>query len=131
MGGGDLSCTHHALPPQPVGRRVHLGRLALDARGLLVAREDDADRLPRDRVPAGPVHLRQGVPALLVRGAFGPQDEQAQADEALAEEDGGEQDDEDEQDRELAVVDVLGQGQGQVYMVWLAWWCLGFVPWLC
>lgn len=113
-------CTYHALPPQPIGGRVHLGRLALDARGLLVAREHDADRLPRDRVPAGAVHLPQRVAALLVRGALGPQDEQAQADEALTEKDGGEKYYEDEQDRELAVVDVLGQGQGQVCMAWLA-----------
>ena len=104
----DWPRTHHALPPQSVGRWVHLSRLALDARSLLVAREDDTDRLARDRVTPWAIHLRQCVPSLLVRGAFGPQDEQAQADEALAEEDGGEQDDEDEQDRELAVVDVLG-----------------------
>ena len=117
--------THHALPPEPVGRRVRLGRLALDAHGLLVARKDDPDRLPRDRVAAGSVHPPQCVPARLVRRALGPQDEQAQADEALAEEDGGEEDDEYEKDRELAVVNVLCEGQGQIWMTLSASWSPG------
>jgi hypothetical protein len=100
--------TYHTLAPQPISWRARLGSITLDARRLLVARQDNADRLPRYRVPARPYHLWQLLPgAPLVLRARPPHDQHAQPDQAVAEEYGGEEDDEDQQYGELAVVDRL------------------------
>lgn len=54
------------------------------------------------------------IAAALVGGGLRAEDHEQQADQALGEEDGCEEDDEDEQDRELGVGDVLGCSKGEV-----------------
>lgn len=105
--------THHTLSPQPIRRRVHLGRIALDSCGLFVPCKDYTDGLPGYCVATGAVHLWQAAAPPLF-GGFGSEDEQTETNEALAEENGCEEDDENQQDREFAVADVLGCRKGQV-----------------
>jgi len=113
--------THHTLPPKPISRRLDLGRLALNTRRLFVTRHHHADGLTGDGIPSGAIHLRQlrrlatGLGVLWVSSAL--KNHHADADEAVAEEDGDEENDEDQQDGELAGVDVFGDGEGEICLV--------------
>ncbi len=112
-GWGIARDTYHTLTPEAVRRGLGLGRPALDAGRLLVSREHHPDGLPRDGISTGAIHLRE--PRTSLRFLGGRLDNQhAEADQAVTEEDGGEEDDENQQHRELAVIDVLGDGERQV-----------------
>jgi hypothetical protein len=105
--------TYHTLPPEPVSGRLRLGCLALQSGRLFVPRQQDPDRAPRDGEPTRAEHFGQPG-ALLVFGRGGMHEQHAEADQAVAEEDGDEEDDKDQQDGELAVVYVLGYAEGEI-----------------